>query len=73
MAEGKRLIPVFQGTVRSAGGVRRLNASTRTRGWDTPRRDTVGSWEKAILTTDGTKTVKRHARSLVVGGVGGSG
>jgi len=28
MVEGKRLIPVFQGTVRSAGGARRLNTST---------------------------------------------
>jgi len=78
VVEQERLIPVFQGRTRSTCGTRRLDSSTRTRGWDMPRRDTVGGWEKAVFTTDGAKAIRgrcveRHASGLVVGGVGGSG
>jgi len=34
MVKGERLIPVFQGTARKASGTRKLDAPTRTRGWD---------------------------------------
>jgi len=82
MVEEDRLIPVFQGTARVASGMRRLDAPTRTRGWNTGsgllamrRRDGGG------LAVDGTEDVVNGLRSIVVGhddslvdsGVGGSG
>jgi len=82
MVKGDRLIPVFQGTVRVASSMRRLDTSTRTRGWNAGsgllamrRRDSGG------LAIDGAKDVvngfrsivEGHDDSLVVSGVGGSG
>jgi len=82
MVEGDGLIPVFQGTARIAGGMRRLNVPTRTRGWN------AGSGLLAVrrgdgggLAIDGTEDVidglrsivKRHNDSVTVVDVSGSG
>jgi len=57
LVTGTRFIPVFQGTARETSGVRRLDLSMRTGGWDTTRGDTVKGGKDAVLATDGTKTV----------------
>ena len=82
MVEEDRLILVFQGTVRVASGTRRLDAPTRTRGWNTGsgllamrRRDGGG------LAVDGAEDIVNGLRSIIVGhddslvdsSVGGSG
>jgi len=82
MVKGDRLVPVFQGTARVAGGTRGLDVPTRTRGWN------VGSGLLAVRRRDGgglaingaedvinglRSIVVGHDDSLVVSGVGGSG
>jgi len=82
MVEGERLVLIFQRTTREAGGMRRLNAPTRARGWNTRsdllavrRRDSGGlAIDGAeVLVDHQGRIVERHVRIGVVGGVGGSG
>ena len=57
LVEREKFILVFQRTAREASSTRRLDAPTRTRGWNTPRGGAVGGWEDAVFTTYGAKTV----------------
>ena len=82
MVERKRLILVFQRTMRKAGRMRRLNAPTRVRGWSTRgdllamrRRDSGGLAIDHAEDVVGIRSVTEgHADWLEwLVGVGGSG
>ena len=82
MVEWERLVLVFQRTARKAGGMGKLNAPTRTRGWSTRsdllavrRRDSGGFAVDSteVLVDHQMGVIEGHAGTGVVGSVGGSG
>jgi len=82
MVKGERLVLVFQRTAREAGRTRRLDASTRARGWNTRsdllamrRRDSGGLAINGaeVLVDHRVRVIEGHVGVGVVGSVGGSG
>ena len=68
MVERERLVLVFQRTTRKAGGMRRLDAPTRTRGQNA-RDDLLAMrrWDGGGLAVDSAKVLVDHRVGIVEG------